>query len=78
MPQPLSPAAAWLHRNWDELRRFNFQGVAATAEQLIDGNEDLGILMAQIRGLGLADEVAYAFVDFDEEIGAGGVSEEAS
>lgn len=76
MPQSISPGAAWLHRNWEELRSFNFRWVAATGEQVIDGNEDLGRLMEEMRRLGLADEVAYAFVDFEEEVGGQSVGRE--
>ncbi|HEU0021280.1 MAG TPA: hypothetical protein VFR55_06360, partial [Dehalococcoidia bacterium] len=61
------PAAIWFRENWEELRQYNFQWVAATDNGLImsqDGTplvrEDLGELMSEVAQTGLGDGAVYA------------------
>lgn len=56
------PGAAWLRRNWNQLRPFEFEWVAASEREIVAHSADLDLVMAVVRNAGLADQVTYAFV----------------
>lgn len=62
------PGAAWLRRNWNQLRAFEFEWVAASDDQVVAHSADLESVMEQVIRQGLTDQVTYAFIpEFTEE-----------
>jgi hypothetical protein len=67
MPSDDPPAARWLKANWEELRPYNFQWLAATADEgLVEVSADLDTVISEVVARGLAEQAVYAFVDFEE------------
>jgi hypothetical protein len=65
MPTDVS-GSEWLRRNWDQLRQYNFEWVAATEERLVQHDAELSIVMQSVISQQLQEHVVYAFVDFVE------------
>ena len=73
MTREHQPAGEWLRANWEELRQYNFQWVAATEHGLILSpggtpitHEDLGVVMSAVAQTDLVGRAVYAFVDWVE------------
>jgi hypothetical protein len=64
------PGAAWLRRNWNQLRAFEFEWVAASEDRIVAHDTDLERVMAVVMGQELTNQVTYAFVpEFTQETG---------
>jgi hypothetical protein len=61
-----SPAARYLLEEWDSLRDYNFEWVAADAEHVIAHNEDLGAVIEAVLERSDPVSVVYALVDFEQ------------
>jgi hypothetical protein len=67
MPAEDRPAARWLKEHWEEMRPYNFYWLAATAEDgVVHRSASLQSVIDEVVARGLAEQVVYAFVDFEE------------
>jgi hypothetical protein len=63
-----SPGSQWLANYWDEMRKFNFEWVAATGDGPIAHDPLLENVIEQVAMRGLEREAVYALIDFDEPL----------
>lgn len=68
MPTDVPPGARWLREHWLELRKINFQWVAARKGELIAHHPELDEVMSEVIRRELTEDAVYAFVDFTERL----------